>query len=96
MRLRNRGARPGREIVQVYASRPDSAVERPLRWLAGFATAEADPGAEVTVTVPLGARAFQHWDAEAGAWAVEAGTFVLAAGPSSGDLPVTAEIRVGD
>ena len=27
--VRNTGARPGREIVQVYASRPDSAVERP-------------------------------------------------------------------
>ena len=49
VRLRNRGARPGREIVQVYASRPDSAVERPLRWLAGFATAEAAAGAEVEV-----------------------------------------------
>ena len=29
VRVRNTGTRPGREVVQVYASRPDSAVERP-------------------------------------------------------------------
>ena len=47
VRLRNAGARRGREVVQVYASRPDSAVERPPRWLAGFEIVEADPGEEV-------------------------------------------------
>src|SRR5439155_401938 len=41
--VRNTGSRPGREVVQVYASRPDSAVERPAKWLAGFAAAFADP-----------------------------------------------------
>ena len=29
--VRNTGSRPGREVVQVYASRPDSAVERPVQ-----------------------------------------------------------------
>jgi beta-glucosidase len=43
VRVRNTGTRTGREVVQVYASRPDSAVERPTRWLAGFATATASP-----------------------------------------------------
>jgi beta-glucosidase len=95
VRVRNRGARAGREVVQVYASRPDSAVERPVRWLAGFATVDAEPGAEVSVTVPLPARAFQHWDVDARAWTVEAGTFALAAGPSSGVLPIAGEIAVG-
>ena len=42
--VRNTGARPGREVVQLYASRPGSAVERPAKWLAGFAAVDADPG----------------------------------------------------
>jgi beta-glucosidase len=42
VRLRNTGDRAGREVVQVYLARPGSAVERPPRWLAGFAT---EPGA---------------------------------------------------
>lgn len=50
VRVRNTGERPGREVVQVYLSRPDSAVPRPRRWLAGFATITAGPG-----------RRWRHW-----------------------------------
>ncbi len=32
--VRNTGTRTGREVVQVYLDRADSAVERPVRWLA--------------------------------------------------------------
>lgn len=41
VRVRNTGARAGREVVQVYVTRPDSAVERPERWLGGWAVASA-------------------------------------------------------
>ncbi len=72
VRLRNAGERPGREVVQVYASKPDSAIERPPRWLAGFAIAEAGPGEEVEVQVTIEPRALQHWD---GGWTTEPGDF---------------------
>jgi beta-glucosidase len=94
VRLRNAGSRASREVVQAYASRPDSAIERPPRWLAGFAAAEAGPGEEVAVTIPIAPRTFAHWDVDAGAWAVEPGTFVLAAGRSSRDLRGEAEVTV--
>jgi len=90
--VRNTGARPGREVVQVYASRPDSAVERPARWLAGFAAVAADPGEAVTVGILLPERAFQHW--ADGGWTLEAGTFTLAAGSSSASLPLTAGVTL--
>jgi beta-glucosidase len=80
VRLRNAGGRRGREVVQVYASRPDSAVERPLRWLAGFAVVEADPGEEVEVRVTIPPRALAHWD---GGWTVEPGEFRFEATPRS-------------
>jgi beta-glucosidase len=95
VRLRNTGTRPGREVVQVYASRPDSAVERPTRWLAGFAAATADPGQEVTVEATVPARSLAHWDRETHAWAVEPGVFRLAVGPSYSDQRLTTEIAVG-
>jgi beta-glucosidase len=72
VRLRNAGERAGREVVQVYASKPDSAIERPPRWLAGFAIAEAGPGEEVEVEVTIPPRALAHWD---GGWTVEPGEF---------------------
>ncbi|WOX16499.1 beta-glucosidase family protein [Streptomyces sp. N50] len=95
VRIRNTGTRHGKEVVQVYAGRPGGAVERPLRWLAGFAAVEAGPGEEVVATVTVDVRAFEHWDAEAGGWAVEQGTFTLQAGPSSTNLPLAADIAVG-
>ncbi len=90
--VRNTGSRPGREVVQVYASRPDSAVERPVRWLAGFAAVDADPGETVTVGILLPERAFQHW--ADGGWTLEAGTFALAAGSSSASLPLTGGVTI--
>ncbi|MGW3287669.1 beta-glucosidase [Streptomyces sp. NPDC001002] len=94
IRIRNTGTRHGKEVVQVYAGRPGGAVERPVRWLAGFAVVEAGAGEEAVATVTVDARAFEHWDTEAGDWAVELGTFTLEAGPSSTNLPLTADIAV--
>jgi beta-glucosidase len=89
VRLRNSGERRGREVVQAYASRPASAVERPPRWLVGFAGVEADPGEEVTATIEIPRRALAHWH---GGWQVEPGTFRVEAGRSSRDLRVAAEL----
>ena len=84
VRLRNTGDRPGSEVVQVYASKPDSTVTRPLRWLAAWTIVTAEPGEEVTADIPLPARAFQHW--ADGAWQTEPGSFLLHIGHSSREL----------
>jgi beta-glucosidase len=89
--MRNTGSRRGREVVQVYASRPDSAVERPAKWLAGFAAVDADPGETVTAGILIPERAFQHWTGQG--WSTEPGSFVLAAGPSSATLSLTARVE---
>jgi beta-glucosidase len=90
--VRNAGQRRGREVVQVYAARPDSAIERPVRWLAGFAAVTADPGGTVTVDVAVPERSLSHWDVESGGWAREPGTFQLAAGRSAHDLRLHCEL----
>ena len=89
VRVRNTGARRGREVVQAYLSRPGSAVERPVRWLAGFAVVEADPGEAVEAAVRLEPRAFEHWDE---GWRREPGAFELAVGRSVSDLRLRAEV----
>jgi beta-glucosidase len=87
----NTGTRPGRHVVQVYLARPDSAVERPVRWLAGFAPVELAPGSEREITIEIGARAFAHFD---GGWQTEPGRFQIMVGHSVTDLPLTAEITL--
>lgn len=93
--VRNIGQRRGREVVQVYLSRPESGVERPVRWLAGFASVTAEPGEAVTVAVTVEARALQHWCVEEQAWHTEEGVFTVLAGRSAGDLPIKGQLTVG-
>ena len=90
VRLSNTGGRRGKQVIQVYASRPDSAVDRPVRWLAGFAVVRADAGETVDVPLEISERVLRHWDAERHAWSVEPGRLVLSTGPHAGDMQVSA------
>jgi beta-glucosidase len=94
VKVRNVGERRGKEVVQLYLSRPDSSIARPRQWLAGFAVVAADPGAEATATIELDPRVFRHWDGATHCWATEPGTYVLSAGGSAVDLPLRTEIVV--
>jgi beta-glucosidase len=89
--VRNTGDRRGKTVVQVYASRSDSAVDRPVRWLAGFATVEIDAGTSTDVPVSVDARAFAHFDRD---WRWEPGEFTLQAGTSSAHLPLRTTVAV--
>lgn len=86
--LANTGDRGGKQVVQVYAERADSSVERPALWLVGFAVVHAEPGQTVTATVPVPARRLAHW---AGEWVVEPGEYTLRIGSSVADLPLSLE-----
>jgi beta-glucosidase len=91
VRIANTGDRAGKHVVQVYAERPDSEVDRPARWLVGFAPVRADAGTGAEVTIPLPARAFAHWDS---GWQYEPGEFRLRIGSSVVDLPLEVDVRV--
>lgn len=85
----NTGARAGKQVVQVYAERSTSSVDRPVRWLVGSTTVNLAAGERTTATIPLSARAFRHWEGgRDGAWAIEPGDFVIRVGTSSVDLPL--------
>ncbi|WP_433675061.1 glycoside hydrolase family 3 protein [Microbacterium gorillae] len=84
----NTGERTGKQVVQVYAERTDSRVDRPVRWLVGFAVTQVAAGDTATVTIPVPARRLAHW---AGEWVVEPGTYTLAVGSSVAELPLRVE-----
>jgi beta-glucosidase len=86
--LANTGEREGKQVVQVYAERADSTVDRPARWLVGFAVVHAEPGRTVTAVVPVPARRLAHW---AGEWLVEPGAYTLRVGSSVAYLPLSVE-----
>jgi beta-glucosidase len=90
VRIRNRGERRGKEVVQVYVGSED--VTRPLRELKAFAPIELDPGAEGELALTLGERAFSQWDGDEGRFAPIPGRHEVAVGRSSGDIRLTESI----
>ncbi|MEW1833240.1 glycoside hydrolase family 3 C-terminal domain-containing protein [Streptomyces sp. NPDC088196] len=102
VRITNSGARHGREVVQVYLAPVEAPtgngigtdLERPARWLAGFAGVEAGPGESVDVVLELPRRSFEIWDETANAWAFVKGSYEIQAGRSITDRRVATTINV--
>jgi beta-glucosidase len=92
--LTNTGARRGREVVQLYLApksdrTPD--VARPVRWLAGFAVAEAGAGESVTVRVGVSLRAAQVWQ---NGWCTVPGSYTVEAAHSIADRRLATTVTV--
>ncbi|WP_306329486.1 glycoside hydrolase family 3 protein [Streptomyces venezuelae] len=94
VRLTNTGDRPGREVVQVYLAPVDDRVERPARWLAGFACVEAGPGETVETEIALPRRAFEIWDEEKNDWSLVGGAYEVLAARSLTDARLSATLEV--
>ncbi|MFE0802196.1 glycoside hydrolase family 3 C-terminal domain-containing protein [Streptomyces sp. NPDC058812] len=83
--VRNTGTRAGREVVQVYLARPGSAVERPVRWFAGYAAVRAEAGRTASAEVVVRPSALRHWSEADHGWTTEPGPYRLVVGRSAGD-----------
>jgi beta-glucosidase len=83
--LQNTGERAGKQVVQVYAERQDSVVERPVRWLVSSAPVWATAGETVTAVLDIPTRLLAYWDE---GWQYEPGGYALRVGTSVSDLHV--------
>ncbi|WP_223691537.1 beta-glucosidase family protein [Leifsonia poae] len=91
----NEADRDAREVVQLYLEpeRPDA--ERPLRWLAGFATVDVPAGASATVEIVLPERAFQTWNVDRHHWTTPSTGYRLHAARSSRDHRLATRVIIG-
>ncbi|MFH8836269.1 glycoside hydrolase family 3 protein [Streptomyces sp. NPDC017868] len=94
VRITNTGDRAGRETVQIYLVPVNDGVERPARWLAGFASVEAAPGETVETEIALPRRAFEIWDEEKHDWTLVEGEYEVVAAHSLTDARLTATLEV--
>jgi len=85
----NRGNRDGKQVVQVYAERPDSGVDRPVRWLVGSAPVRVVAGGSAHVEVAVPTRYLAYW---ADGWQYEPGSYRLRIGTTAVDLPLDADL----
>jgi beta-glucosidase len=89
--VKNTGARKGKHVVQVYAQRKKSSVDRPVIWLVGFADVVLEAGQSVVAKVDIRGREFAHY---ADGWNYEAGDFTILAGSASDNLTLTASLAI--
>ncbi len=91
--VRNIGARPGTEVVQLYLGDPVAQVVRPVRWLAGFARVALEPGEERRVVFRLHADRTAFYG-RSGQRVVEPGEIVIEVGPASDNLPLRGSVTL--
>ncbi len=93
--VKNTGARRGKEVVQLYVSPPQGKLDKPYQALAAFEkTDELEPSEEQSLTLRFDLRDLASYDEERAAWILEAGDYVLRAGPSSRDTKAAAIVRL--
>ncbi len=89
--VENRGERAGKQVVQVYAERLGSAVDRPVRWLVGFAPVRVPAGEKARLQIGVPTRLLAYWQ---DGWRYEPGAYQLRVGTSAVDLPLTAKVEL--
>jgi len=91
----NTGAVISDEVAQLYATAPASRVKKPLKQLVGFERLKAvAPGETRQVRIDVPVDELRFYDVISRRLMVEAGCYTLAAGPSSGTLPLTVQIGI--
>ncbi|MCM1026285.1 MAG: glycoside hydrolase family 3 C-terminal domain-containing protein [Roseburia sp.] len=93
-KVKNTGARAGKEAVQLYVAPKGSGMIRPIKELKGFAKVALEPGEEKEVSFELDRRAFAYYEERVHDWFVESGSYEILAGASAEDIRLAAEVQV--
>lgn len=94
VKVRNVSKRDGEEVVQLYASYPDSKVYRPIKQLRAFKRVLIRAGKTAGIKLEVPAQALAYWNEKQHKWSLESGAVTLSAGPNSAETPLSAGVRV--
>lgn len=93
--VKNTGAYPGKEVLQLYVSVPEGKLDQPYQVLAGFAkTSTLNPGQEEQIQIRFAISSIAPYDEETESYILEAGDYILRIGNSSRSTSVCAAVRV--
>jgi beta-glucosidase len=92
--IANTGNYSGKEIVQLYVSKPNSAVARADKELKAFTKVLVNKGgkAEVKLTIPV--KDLAYYDTKTSKWIVETGVYKILVGGSSAQINQTATVTI--
>jgi beta-glucosidase len=91
----NTGDQVGKEVIQIYVSKQNSTVDRPIRELKGFAkTRDLGPGETEDIVINVPVSELRYWDKGIAGWNLEKGAYVIQSGASSRDIRLNTEIEM--
>lgn len=92
--VQNTGNVDGAEVVQIYISKPDSKIFRPVKELKGFQKVYLKAGESKTVTIPLDDKAFRYYNIITNKWEIEGGTYQIMAGSNVAEISLSTEVSI--
>lgn len=91
----NIGGFTGKEVIQVYAEKLKSSIDRPAQELKAFTkTGSLQAGAMDSIAIQIPVKELRYWDEAAKAWALEKGAYNIKVGASSRDIRQVGEISL--
>ena len=93
--VKNTGEVAGKETVEIYTSKPETAIDRPVQELKAFAkTTLLNPGEAVTLTMSIPVSDLSYWNENTSSWTLEKGVYNISASSSSRDTRLSQEISL--
>lgn len=95
VKVKNTGDVAGKEVVEIYVSKPDSKIDRPVHELKTFAKTplmSSGETAELKMSIPV--RDLSYWNESTSGWTLEPGTYLINASSSSRDPKLSKEISL--
>ncbi len=95
--VKNTGSVAGREIVQLYVTKPETLQEQAKLELCAFGkTVLLAPGESETLTLTVRTEALMTYDTENSRWVMDQGDYTLSLGSSAADIRETAAFTVSE
>lgn len=91
----NTGSKSGKEVLQVYVSKPWGKLDQPYQELAGFAkTSALEPGQSERLQVTFSLQELASFDESISSYILESGDYIVRAGASSADTKPVCIVRI--
>ncbi len=93
--VRNIGQVEGKEVVQVYISKIDSKIDRPINELKTFnKTSLLNPNTDENISLHINYEDLRYWDEDSNSWKLEEGEYLINIGNSSRNISLFEMIKI--
>ncbi len=95
LNVRNIGKVEGKEVVQVYVSKIDSKIDRPINELKTFQkTSLLNPNSVDNISLHINYEDLRYWDEDSNSWKLEEGEYLINIGNSSRNISLSEMIKI--